>query len=88
MELTNGMRAFFYTFTHPKTLSMKNFLILLSVFLFVACSKAGDESTPSSNSNPCGTHNGKQLYKGSQGGCYYINSNGNKTYVEAGECNC
>lgn len=36
----------------------------------------------------CGTHNGRQLYKGPDGGCYYINSNGNKTYVARSECNC
>lgn len=36
----------------------------------------------------CGTHNGKTLYKGPEGGCYYINSNGNKTYVARSECKC
>jgi hypothetical protein len=67
---------------------MKYFFILLSFFFFIACSKSGDDSSGSPDSTPCGTHNGKQLYKGPQGGCYYINSNGNKTYVEANECNC
>ncbi len=36
----------------------------------------------------CGTHNGKILYTGPRGGCYYKNSNGNKTYVDRSECNC
>ena len=36
----------------------------------------------------CGTHNGRTLYKGPEGGCYYINSNGNKTYVDRKKCNC
>ncbi len=36
----------------------------------------------------CGYHNGKKLYKGPKGGCYYINSNGNKTYVDRKKCNC
>ena len=36
----------------------------------------------------CGKHKGKQLYKGPRGGCYYINSKGNKTYVDKSECNC
>ncbi len=36
----------------------------------------------------CGKHNGKQLYTGPRGGCYYYNSNGNKTYVDRSECNC
>ncbi|WP_370398413.1 hypothetical protein [Tenacibaculum dicentrarchi] len=34
----------------------------------------------------CGTHNGKTLHTGPKGGCYYINSNGNKTYVDRSEC--
>lgn len=37
---------------------------------------------------PCGTHNGNQLRTGKKGGCYYINSNGNKTYVDRSECHC
>ena len=37
---------------------------------------------------PCGTHNGNRLITGPKGGCYYINKNGNKTYVDRSECNC
>lgn len=55
----------------------------------------GKTSSEYPGSNPaggtirnCGTHNGKQLYKGSDGGCYYINSNGNRSYVGRSECNC
>lgn len=44
----------------------------------------GTPATPSS----CGYHNGKKLYKGPEGGCYYINSKGNKTYVNRSECTC
>jgi hypothetical protein len=29
---------------------------------------------------------GRQLHVGPRGGCYYINSNGNKTYVDRSEC--
>lgn len=59
------------------------YLFLLAAFVSIlACEK--DDSTSSN----CGSHNGNQLYKGPEGGCYYINSNGNKTYVEASECNC
>lgn len=29
---------------------------------------------------------GRQLHMGPRGGCYYINSNGNKTYVDRSEC--
>ncbi|MDJ1483487.1 PKD domain-containing protein [Cytophagaceae bacterium YF14B1] len=49
----------------------------------------GTTTPPTTNpSSGCGTHNGKPLYKGPQGGCYYINSNGNKTYVDRSECKC
>ena len=37
---------------------------------------------------PCGTHNGNRLITGKRGGCYYINKNGNKTYVDRSECQC
>lgn len=37
---------------------------------------------------PCGSHNGNQLTTGEKGGCYYVNGNGNKVYVERSECNC
>jgi hypothetical protein len=37
---------------------------------------------------PCGTYNGHSLHKGPRGGCYYINSNNNKTYVDRSYCNC
>lgn len=36
----------------------------------------------------CRTHNGKTLWTEPRGGCYYYNSNGNKTYVDRSECNC
>lgn len=45
-------------------------------------------SCETSNETDCGTYNGHQLYKGSQGGCYYYNSNDNKTYVDRSYCNC
>ena len=32
------------------------------------------------------THNGRQLHVGPRGGCYYINGNGNKTYVDRSFC--
>lgn len=51
-------------------------LILFAVSLF-ACKK-----------NSCGSYNGNKLYKGPNGGCYYINSNGNKTYVDNNLCTC
>ncbi len=45
-----------------------------------------------SNNSPeewyCGVYNSNKLITGPKGGCYYINSNGNKTYVDRGLCNC
>lgn len=32
------------------------------------------------------SYNGHTLIVGRRGGCYYINSNGNKTYVDRGNC--
>jgi hypothetical protein len=66
---------------------------------FLACGKSGPNpgSDSATDSNPitnpgsssgCGTYNGKSLFKGSDGGCYYINSNGNKTYVSRSLCRC
>ena len=45
-------------------------------------------STTTTGDVKCGVYNGKQLYRGPQGGCYYINSNGNKTYVDRIYCTC
>ncbi|WP_198553842.1 hypothetical protein [Tenacibaculum sp. Bg11-29] len=77
-------------------------IILTSLFIAVlsilSCSTGGDdlEETDLSETNlpetrtewRCGTHNGKKLWTGPKGGCYYKNSNGNKTYVDRSECNC
>lgn len=51
---------------------------------------------PTSKANPkekntnkgCGMYNGRSLTIGPKGGCYYINSNGNKTYVDRSYCKC
>lgn len=43
---------------------------------------------PATGDVKCGTYNGRQLFRGPQSGCYYINSNGNKTYVDRGYCKC
>jgi endonuclease G, mitochondrial len=36
----------------------------------------------------CRLYNGKPLYIGPKGGCYYINSNNNKTYIDRALCGC
>lgn len=50
--------------------------------------KDSNETSSPAAATPCGYHNGYQLHRGPQGGCYYINSNGNKVYVGHEECNC
>lgn len=56
--------------------------LLLFTFTFTFCESNLDEEIL------CGTYNGEQLYKGPRDGCYYKNSNGNKTYVDRSECDC
>lgn len=69
------------------------------VLIFIACGKSDPGQGSDSNTDPdpisnpgsssgCGTYNGKKLFKGSDGGCYYINSSGNKTYVSRSLCAC
>lgn len=67
-------------------------LIIASLVVLFSCTKSGNESASttggSSGGSGCGYHNGHPLYKGPSGGCYYINSNGNKVYVDRNECHC
>ena len=62
------------------------FFILLISFVLYSCDSSSDASAN------CGAKvvSGQtyQLYKGPQGGCYYINSNNNKSYVDRSDCNC
>jgi hypothetical protein len=68
---------------------MKKNLLLVPLFVFLlsiySCG-SGDEELN------CGTkvvsNVTKQLNLGPEGGCYYINDNNNKSYVERSECNC
>jgi hypothetical protein len=66
-------------------------LIIITIICLIGVSCSKEES--SSNQNNCGTYtlsNGtvQTVQKGSQGGCYYINSNNNKSYVDDKYCNC
>lgn len=56
---------------------MKKLMIAFALTCLFACKKSN-----------CGSYNGNKLYKGPNGGCYYINSNGNKTYVDGSYCDC
>lgn len=61
---------------------MKMFIkvaLLLALWISTSCEKQEE---------PCGYYNGNQLYIGPKGGCFYYNSNGNKTYVDRSECKC
>ena len=75
---------------------MKKLLIFMifGILLFInfACnpsdSEANEQEIYENTGSGCGTHNGHTLYRGPEGGCYYYNSNGNKTYVDRSECRC
>ena len=54
----------------------------------ISCSKSDGINELPDEGSSCGSHNGKSLNRGPEGGCYYINSNGNKTYVDRSECKC
>ena len=62
--------------------------IFTSLFVFSALFSCSAEGT----GGDCGTKvvSGvtKQLNLGSEGGCYYINDSGNKSYVDRSECRC
>ncbi|MCL6296275.1 hypothetical protein [Jejuia spongiicola] len=65
------------------------FTLLIGLSSFISCdSSESDNEEETRTEWRCGTHNGKLLWTGPQGGCYYKNSNGNKTYVDRSECNC
>ncbi len=69
---------------------MKNFLLIPFIIICLSLTVSCDSSEEEENLSQwqCGTHNGNTLYTGPQGGCYYYNSNNNKTYVDRSECNC
>lgn len=73
-----------YLNTPAATIKRLPFLTVL-LFAAVSCEK---DAMSSGSSSDCGTHNGKALHRGPDGGCYYYNSSGNKTYVDRSECRC
>lgn len=44
--------------------------------------KQTNEKAPRKPDKVTGTYNGKKVYTGPRGGRYYINKNGNKTYIQ------
>ena len=64
-------------------------ILLIGVICLSSCEKEADTTMDNtSNTTNCGWYNGKPTYEGPNGGCYYINSNGNKTYVDHQYCPC
>lgn len=50
-------------------------------------STAANKPTARSSSTSGNTSTGRKYIRGPRGGCYYINRNGNKTYVDRSFCN-
>jgi hypothetical protein len=59
---------------------------ILSIYDIKAKTTKTTKKSPSEYK--CGSYNGNSTITGEKGGCYYINSNGNKTYVDHSYCNC
>lgn len=51
-------------------------------------SKSVNDGSSNSGSSGCGLYNGHSLYLGPQGGCYYLTSGGNKSYIDRSYCKC
>lgn len=56
--------------------------------IIIACFLASLCLSCSTTEQICAIYDGHQLYKGPKGGCYYINGNGGKTYIEREKCHC
>jgi hypothetical protein len=72
---------------------MKKVISVVLVMLALSCYKKDDDNyndPPANNGGnnaDCGTYNGYQLYKDSEG-CYYNGGNYSKVYVDASNCTC
>ena len=64
------------------------FISIINLSCLISCDSSEDEPEETRTEWECGTHNGNILYTGPKGGCYYYNSNNNKTYVDRSECKC
>lgn len=60
----------------------KVLLLIIGLCVFsLSCEKEAEEWE-------CGTYNGKTLYTGKRGGCFYKQNDGDRTYVDRKHCNC
>lgn len=73
---------------------MKKLFLIPLISLFLVPPKETTNVTNTATYNlsikrdDCGSYKGKKLNRGPRGGCYYINKNGNKTYVDRSLCKC
>ncbi|CEJ68689.1 hypothetical protein BN1195_00978 [Chryseobacterium oranimense G311] len=64
---------------------MKKIILLLIIGLTVFSCEGSGNSDGSGGSEYC-SYNGHTLHTGEKGGCYYINSSGDKVYVDKSYC--
>lgn len=67
---------------------MKKIISIFIVLTIMSCSGKNENPVPQTSNSDCGYHNGKKLYVGPEGGCYYLSSGNNKEYVNREECSC
>ena len=67
---------------------MKNIYRILMIVVLFSITVSGCDKNNDFDDIVCGDYNGNQLLKEPDGGCYYINSNGNKVYTDSSECDC
>lgn len=61
---------------------MKNFILIICALLVLSF-------TPPDTHKPCGKYNGKNIYKGKDGGCYYLKGKEHrKIYIDKKNCKC
>gem|GEM_PF-1273383 len=75
-------------FTQLLSLLLMFRILFFRLFLSITlCILSGAIYCDSTTTHTCYYH-GYPLIIGPKGGCYYINGNGNKTYVDRSFCNC
>ena len=65
--------------------TMKKALFIISFISLLLLTSVSNNSC--TEEDTC-YYNGNELFEGPQGGCYYMNSNDNKTYVDRSYCDC
>ena len=73
---------------------MRKLYLIFIFLLFLNCTSSDTPGDSKSNktTQDCGVKVvkgvSKKLHIGPRGGCYYINDNGNKSYVDRSDCKC